>query len=236
MLIITPVKDSVDTAVDTFGSVCRAAANVDGRYIIYNDFSTDETCEVLRSQSAELGFEVVDIEDFTTNPSPNYRLVLQMAQHEALLMNVPLVIIESDVTIQPDTLYKMLSYSEMKGASCGMTAAVTVDEVGQVNFPYLRYRNETQPFVEATHALSFCCTLLTPALLQTVSFADLNPDKDWFDVYISRLSRRAGFHNFLLMNAPVLHRPHSSRPWKRLKYTNPLKYYFIKYFKRKDKI
>jgi len=40
----------------------------------------------------------------------------------------------------------------------------------------------------------------------------------------------------LLTNVPVLHLPHSSRPWKMLKYTNPLKYYWKKYTKGLDKI
>jgi len=34
----------------------------------------------------------------------------------------------------------------------------------------------------------------------------------------------------------VWHRPHSSRPWKQLKYTNPLKYYWLKFTKGLDKI
>ncbi|HAH37561.1 MAG TPA: family 2 glycosyl transferase, partial [Algoriphagus sp.] len=45
-----------------------------------------------------------------------------------------------------------------------------------------------------------------------------------------------GFENFVLMDAPVWHRPHGSRPWKQLKYKNPLKYYFLKYWKGLDKI
>ena len=40
----------------------------------------------------------------------------------------------------------------------------------------------------------------------------------------------------VLMDAPVWHRPHGSRPWKQLKYKNPLKYYFLKYWKGLDKI
>ena len=35
---------------------------------------------------------------------------------------------------------------------------------------------------------------------------------------------------------PVLHRPHQSRPWKQLKYKNPLKYYWLKFTKGLDKI
>ena len=35
---------------------------------------------------------------------------------------------------------------------------------------------------------------------------------------------------------PVLHKPHSSRPWKQLKYTNPLLYYWRKLTQHRDKI
>jgi hypothetical protein len=34
----------------------------------------------------------------------------------------------------------------------------------------------------------------------------------------------------------VTHRPHASRPWKQLKYKNPLKYYWLKLTKGLDKI
>lgn len=37
-------------------------------------------------------------------------------------------------------------------------------------------------------------------------------------------------------DAPVWHRPHGSRPWKQLKYSNPMKYYFFKFWKGLDKI
>jgi len=266
LLLITPVKDSIDTALDTIDSVlafqtprhCERSeaisqnlnkvpnlikvepvpspVKVDFTYIIYNDFSapTAKTA-LIEKQTAGGGFELINMEDITDTPSPNYRLVLIDAQKKALEMGVPLVILESDVTVQPDTLGKLLAFSR-KHPDCGMAGAVTVDESGAVNFPYLNHRNEALPVIETSHSLSFCCTLLTPALLNTVAFSALAADKDWYDVHISRLSRHAGFKNYLLMDTPVLHRPHSSRPWKRLKYSNPLKYYFLKFFHRKDRI
>jgi len=45
-----------------------------------------------------------------------------------------------------------------------------------------------------------------------------------------------GFKNYLMTSLPVLHIPHSSRPWKHLKYTNPLKYYWKKLTEKRDKI
>ena len=90
--------------------------------------------------------------------------------------------------------------------------------------------------VATTKRLSFCCTLLTNAFLQAFDFANLNPDKDWFDVTISNESRKHGFTNLLLLGTPVTHLPHASRPWKQLKYTHPLKYYWLKLIHGRDKI
>jgi hypothetical protein len=78
--------------------------------------------------------------------------------------------------------------------------------------------------------------LLTNKYLNSFDFKLLDPDKAWFDVTISHKSTELGFSNYLLTSSPVLHKPHSSRPWKQLKYTNPLKYYFLKYTKKRDKI
>jgi hypothetical protein len=40
----------------------------------------------------------------------------------------------------------------------------------------------------------------------------------------------------VVFESPVIHKPHSSRPWKLLKYSNPLSYYLQKLLKRRDKI
>lgn len=233
LLVITPVKDSIETTLQTIRAVRQAQGNQ--RYIVYNDFSTAGNKAILEKNREELDFELVNLEDLTSTPSPNYRLVLRIAQQTALEMNVPLVIIESDVTIQPDTLGKMLTFSR-ENERCGMVGAVTTDESGNINFPYLNFRKEKKSVVDTSHRLSFCCTLLTTNLLNRFSFQELTNKKNWYDVFISRKSRSLGFRNFLMMNVPVIHRPHSSRPWKQLKYTNPVKYYLIKFFKRKDRI
>lgn len=117
-----------------------------------------------------------------------------------------------------------------------MIAAVTHDEQGQVNFPYLYAKRWKAEPVITTKRFSFCCTLLTLAFLQAFPFSELNPEKNWFDVTISHKSVELGFRNILLMDAPVLHKPHSSRPWKQLKYTHPIKYYLLKLLHRRDKI
>jgi GT2 family glycosyltransferase len=150
-------------------------------------------------------------------------------------MDIPLVLVESDVIIRKDTLTRMLELSRQQN-NCGMLGAVTTDERGKINFPYLNFKNEKSAIADTSHSLSFCCTLLTTGLLKSFSFKELSTEKNWYDVYISRKSRSLGFRNYLLLMLPVIHEPHSSRPWKLLKYTNPVKYYFNKFMRRKDRI
>lgn len=233
MLVITPVKDSLDTTLQTIKAVHEAEGN--HHHIIYNDFSTPETKAILEKNQAEFGYELVNLEDITQTPSPNYRLVLQIAQQKAIDMNMPLVIIESDVIIRKDTLTRMLELSRQL-KQCGMLGAITTDEQGAVNFPYLNFKNEKAEIADTSHSLSFCCTLLTTDMLKSFSFKELSSEKDWYDVFISRKSKSLGFHNYLATSLPVIHKPHSSRPWKQLKYTNPVKYYFRKFMNKKDRI
>ena len=160
-------------------------------------------------------------------------LVLQMAQQEAIDRDCHLVIVESDVVVDSVTFQRL--ESEVRD-DVGLVAAVTVDENGDVNFPYLFARKWKNRNVETKKRFSFCCTLLTNNFLKSYSFTSLDPTKNWYDVFISHKSIELGFQNILQMTNRVVHRPHSSRPWKLLKYTNPLKYYWIKYTKGFDKI
>jgi hypothetical protein len=233
LLVVTPVKDSIETTLQTIRAIHDA--NGDHRYIVFNDFSTSENKTILEKYRAELNFELISLEDLTNTPSPNYNITLQTAQQIALEMNVPLVLIESDVIIKKDTLTKMLELSQ-KQVNCGMLGAATTNEQGEINFPYLKFKDEKEAISDTSHSLSFCCTLLTTALLKSFSFHDLSTEKDWYDVFISRKSRSLGFHNYLVTALPVVHKPHSSRPWKLLKYSSPIKYYFNKFVKGKDRI
>jgi hypothetical protein len=90
--------------------------------------------------------------------------------------------------------------------------------------------------IATQRSLSFCCTLFSPAFLKAYDFKGLDEAKDWYDTFISKKSVELGFKNTVLMHAPVWHRPHASRPWKQLKYSNPLKYYFLKFWKGLDRI
>ena len=233
--IITPVKDSIDTTIDTVKAIMSSDIKVPFTYTIYNDFSTPENTLRLEEASKEYGFQLVNLSDLTDHPSPNYLLVLQKTQKEAIEADAGLLIVESDVTVEKHTLQGLFD-GAMERKDCGMAASVTVDGNGEINFPYL-YAKERKPKVyDEKKRFSFCCTLLTPQFLKAFDFHLLDASKNWFDVTISHESVKKGFHNYLFVNLPVLHRPHGSRPWKQLKYTNPLKYYWLKFTKGLDKI
>ena len=233
LLIITPVKDSIELTEKTIRSVMNSVNRDAFDYVVYDDFSTEENACRLDDLSSELGFRVVHLRDVLNTPSPNYRSVLQMAQQEAINDDCHLVIVESDVVVDSVTFQRL--ESEVRD-DVGLVAAVTVDENGDVNFPYLFARKWKNRNVETKKRFSFCCTLLTNNFLKSYSFTSLDPTKNWYDVFISHKSIELGFQNILQMTNRVVHRPHSSRPWKLLKYTNPLKYYWIKYTKGFDKI
>lgn len=233
LLIITPVKNSIDLTEKTIRAVMDSEEKQHFRYVVYDDFSEIETARKLDDLARELDFEVVHLSDFIDSPSPNYRYILQKTQQLALENDAHLVIVESDVVVNKDTFVKL---NEAVNEGVGLVASVTADESGEVNFPYLyaqKWGNEDRV---TKKRISFCCTLLTNEFLKSYNFGNLDVTKNWYDVFISHKSVELGFKNILLMTDRVLHRPHSSRPWKLLKYTNPLKYYWIKYTKGFDKI
>lgn len=232
--IIMPVKDSIDIAERAIRAIVASGHSL----CIYDDNSLPENALRLDDIARETNTRVVHISDLTDHPSPNYRLVLQLAQQEALQQGQHLVIVESDVIVQPDTLSRMAAQVQEQ---VGMVAAVTVDEQGIYNFPYhylhrLRYRFISKKTIAISKRFSFCCTLLTHEFLQQADFQLLDPSKNWYDVTISHWSVDLGLQNLLMLDNPVLHLPHSSRPWKRLKYTHPLRYYWRKLTQRLDKI
>lgn len=233
--ILTPVKDSIDTTLDTIRAISLDGLPEGSRYTVYNDFSTPENTARLQAESERLGFRLINLCDVTDHPSPNYLLVLQTAQREALEAGAALVIVESDVTVRPDTLRRLAAIAA-EHSDCGIAAAVTVDETGAVNYPYAHAAKLATGIHPTRKHCSFCCSLLTPALLQRFAFTQLDAEKNWFDVTISHESIAAGLTNYLCTALPVLHRPHQSRPWKQLKYTNPLRYYWRKLTRGLDKI
>ena len=232
--IIMPVKDSIVIAERAIRAIVESGYAL----CVYDDNSLPENAQRLDDMAAEINIQVVHISTLTDHSSPNYRLVLQLARQEALDTGRHLVIVESDVIIKANTLDRMLEEVQER---VGMVAAVTVDEEGIYNFPYhylhrLRYRCLSKKTINTKKRFSFCCTLLTNELLKNADFQQLAPTKNWYDVTISHWSIALGLRNMLMLGNPVLHLPHSSRPWKRLKYTHPLRYYWRKITQRLDKI
>lgn len=233
--IITPVKDSIDSTLETVKAIMASNISVPYTYTIYNDFSTPENTHRLEEASKKYGFRLVNLSDLTTHPSPNYLLVLQRVQAECVEQNAGMLIVESDVIVAPHTLQALYD-GALERNDCAIAASVTVNDEGEINYPYEYARGkENQVFEEKKH-LSFCCSLLTPTFLRKFDFHNLDPEKNWFDVTISHQAAKEGMKNYLFTNLPVIHRPHQSRPWKQLKYKNPLKYYWIKWTKGFDKI
>lgn len=235
LIIITPIKDSVNTAVETIKAVTASHLSVPHTYTIYDDNSTPENAARLDKVAAEAGCQVIHLSELTSHPSPNYLFVLRRVQQEALAEGAAVCIVESDVTVRPDTLQKLCDGADARH-DCGIAAAVTVDEEGQINYPYNYAKGQENRVIDNRRHQSFCCSLLTPALLRSFDFANLDDSKAWFDVTISHESLALGLHNYLFTTLPVTHRPHQSRPWKQLKYKNPLKYYWLKLTKGLDKI
>jgi hypothetical protein len=232
-IIITPVKDSIKTTNLTIQAISKAKGNFE--HFVFNDFSRPETKQFLEDTKTEYGFQIIHLEDITSTPSPNYKLVLETAQKMALEKECPLIIIESDVVIKTDTLSGLLEILKTR-PKCGLIGAITVDQSGEYNFPYTFEKTKSNEIISTSHSLSFCCTLISIEFLRKFDFKILSQNKDWFDIYISRQSKKLGFNNYLAKGLEVLHLPHSSRPWKHLKYTKPVLYYFKKIFYKRDRI
>ena len=225
--IITPVKDSWDTTKLTIEAIMASKTKGKFEYTVFNDYSNEENTNRLASLANQYNFKIVNLKDITRHSPPNYHLTLQIAKTNAILKNAHLLIIESDVIVKKDTIQQLIDYADsLEGA--GMISAVTTDPTGTVNFPYLYAKKYESGVLSIRKRISFCCTLLTNNLLKCIEGGTLHPQKNWFDIRISRISLKKGFQNYLIMSCPVVHLPHSSRPWKHLKHTNPLKYYWFK--------
>lgn len=234
--VVLPVKNSLHSVVLTIEALMESTIEQGFSLTVYDDYSDREIADELDRLAHLYGFRVVHLSDVTTHPSPNYRLVLQMAQTHALSQGAHLIIVESDVVVKRDTLSELYRYAGSLGSNPGLIAAVTVDDTDVINYPYL-YASRIKTGVVATRKrLSFCCTLLTNTFLAAYDFSLLDPAKSWYDVFISHKATEIGFQNYLITSSRVVHRPHSSRPWKLLKYTHPVKYYWRKYIRGLDKI
>lgn len=83
--IITPVKDSIELTLQTVEAIMASGFQTPFTYTVYNDFSTEENTVRLKEASEKLGFELVNLAEITDHPSPNYLLVLQMADRKSVV-------------------------------------------------------------------------------------------------------------------------------------------------------
>ncbi|MDD4516432.1 glycosyltransferase family 2 protein [Massilibacteroides sp.] len=233
--VITPVKDSIQLTLETIRAIMASDITVPFTYTVYNDFSTEENTLILEKAAKELGFTLVNLSDLTTNPSPNYLLILQIAQENAIQKEAGLLIIESDVIVKKGTIQSLFD-GAVSFDDCGIAASVTVDEQENINYPYLYAKGKENKVFKTAKHVSFCCSLLTLNFLKSFDFHELDPTKSWHDVTISHQSLKLKFSNYLFTKLTVWHRPHGSRPWKQLKYTNPIKYYWLKLIHKRDRI
>ena len=90
--IITPVKDSIELTLQTVEAIVASDFQTPFTYTVYNDFSTEENTAKLQDASEKLGFELVNLAEITDHPSPNYLLVLQMAQQRAIEAEAGLIV------------------------------------------------------------------------------------------------------------------------------------------------
>lgn len=232
-IIVTPVKNALENTLATALHISKSSLAV--QHFIYNDFSDEETSAGLAAHQNTYGYSLINLSEILNTPSPNYKYVLQDAQRKALAANLPLIIVESDVVVEPNTFQKMVE-ALATHSQPGLIGAITVDENQVVNFPYLKFKHKKEASFSTDRSLSFCCTLFSITFLKAYNLMQLQDGKDWYDTSISMQSLSLNFKNYILMDVPVLHKPHGSRPWKKLKYSNPIKYYFLKLIKGRDKI
>lgn len=212
------------------------ANSLDIPYFIFDDFSSKETRRWLEENSAKYGYQVIGLEKHTKKSSPNYRTTLILAQKIALEKGCHLAIVESDVFANHETILGLNKLAD-ELADAGLVGSVTVDAAGEINFPYTFATAIDKPTIFASaKSVSFCCTVLSLRMLEKFDFNELPQNMDWFDVFISRKSRQLGLSNYVVKNLPVVHKPHSSRPWKHLKYKNPVLYYLKKIIMHRDRI
>ncbi|EPR69844.1 glycosyltransferase family A protein [Cyclobacterium qasimii] len=136
-IVITPVKDALEATLETIQAISDANGVYD--YWVFNDYSTDQTKKALETASSSKDFKLINLEEVTSNPSPNYKTVLQLAQKTALEAGLPLIIVESDVKVNQDTLENLVNFAN-DNPKVGLVGAITHDAEGKVNFPYLKFK------------------------------------------------------------------------------------------------
>ena len=58
-LVITPVKNSIETTLDTARAIANSSVKV--QHVIFNDFSSEETKAILEEKKGEIGYELIHL-------------------------------------------------------------------------------------------------------------------------------------------------------------------------------
>lgn len=67
--IITPVKDSIDSTLETVKAIMESDILVPFTYTVYNDFSTEENTHRLEEAARQWNFRLVNLSDLTDHPT-----------------------------------------------------------------------------------------------------------------------------------------------------------------------
>jgi len=165
--IITPVKDSIDSTLETVKAIMESDILVPFTYTVYNDFSTEENTHRLEEAARQWNFRLVNLSDLTDHPSPNYLLVLQTAQKEAIEADAGLLIVESDVIVKKNTLQSLYN-GALQQKQCGIAAAVTTDEKGSNQLPLPTRQGTRESSVPGKKALQLLLFTTHPRTAESI--------------------------------------------------------------------
>lgn len=201
-------------------------------YTVYNDFSTEENTHRLEEAARQWNFVWSTYQTWPTTPLPTiYWCYKQHKRSHRSRCRI------TDCGIgcycQKNTLQSLYNGALQQNNAELQQLWQPMKRRNQLPLP-TRQGTENQVYPEKSIAAS--AVHYSPRTAESIWLQTLDPSKNWYDVTISHESLKRGFQNYLFTTLPVWHRPHSSRPWKQLKYKNPLKYYWLKYTKGLDKI
>lgn len=230
IIVMTPVKNAIDHAKNCILSVLEFLPN--STYFVIDDFSNDAEVKKLGEFVLNKPIQFIDLKKITQNPSPNYDLALGIVLKNAYENKKSVLVVESDVVLNGKAINSILQ-NGMLPKRPGLVGAITQNEKGEINYPYQflnrwRWKKKIKNEMIKVKAVSFCCTLIGCEFISDIMFENWADKKGWYDLKLSRWARKLGYENFLC-TTPVLHYPHSSRPWKNEKYENFIKYYFKKW-------
>ena len=129
--IITPVKDSIDSTLETVKAIMESDILVPFTYTVYNDFSTEENTHRLEEAARQWNFRLVNLSDLTDHPSPNYLLVLQTAQKEAIEADAGLL------GLNPEIILDFFPYSGEEAARQSLNVSLGYIAKMPLNFSLL---------------------------------------------------------------------------------------------------